>query len=171
MRHTSDGIGLDHIALAILRRDDCIVLVQQQLPENGRLYWVLPGGLVEAGELIVDALAREVHEEAGVQVLAITHLACLCQIDRPAQHAQTLAFIFEVEQWQGELTINDPDAEVLGVELVPNAEAIARLAVNGGWPGIQEPLLAYLKGDAGTGKLWFYREGAEGQQAIASLGA
>ncbi len=65
MRHTSDGIGVDHLALGILRHEDCLVLVQQQGDPNLPPYWVLPGGLVEAGELIVDALVREVQEEAG----------------------------------------------------------------------------------------------------------
>jgi ADP-ribose pyrophosphatase YjhB (NUDIX family) len=68
MRHTSDGIGLDHLAYAILRREDGMVLVQQQTPHDLHPYWVLPGGLVEAGELIIEALAREVQEAAGVQI-------------------------------------------------------------------------------------------------------
>ena len=75
MRHTSDGMGIDHLAIAILRRAESVVLVQQQGPDDPYPYWVLPGGLVEAGELITDALIREVWEEAGVQVTAlIKHL-------------------------------------------------------------------------------------------------
>jgi 8-oxo-dGTP diphosphatase len=158
MRHTSGAIAIDHVAIAILRRDDGVVLVQQQTPDIPQPYWVLPGGLVEAGELIADALIREVWEEAGVHVTAIARLACLSQIDRPAHQMQTVVFIFEVGQWHGSLQSNDPDAEVIGAELVPCAQAIGRLAANGGWPGIQEPLLAYLRGDARAGTMWFYRE-------------
>jgi hypothetical protein len=43
--------------------------------------------------------------------------------------------------------------------------AIGRLEINGGWPGIQEPLWAYLRGEARAGTIWFYRE----EQAIQSL--
>ena len=169
MRHTSDNVAIDHLAIAILRRDDCVVLVQQQAPGEPRPYWVLPGGLVEAGELIADALIREVREEAGAHVTAIAQLVCLSQIDRPAHQMQTVAFIFEVGQWHGALQSNDPDAETIGAELVPYAEAISRLAANGGWPGIQEPLLAYLHGDARAGTVWFYREDPGGQLLVACV--
>src|SRR3954447_16724487 len=152
MRHSSDGIGIDNIALAILRRDDCVVLVQQGHGASAP-YWVLPGGLVEAGELIVDALIREVREEAGAEVTNIGHLACLSQIDRPEHALQSMAFIFEITTWHGTLQSDDPDDEILAVELVPIADAIDRLNANGGWPGIQEPLLAYLRGEAQPGTL------------------
>ena len=122
---------------------------------------------MEAGELIADALIREVQEEAGAHVTAIAQLACLTQIDRPAHQMQTLAFIFEVEQWHGALQSNDPDAETISAELVPCDEAIRRLEANGGWPGIQAPLLAYLRGDARAGTVWFYREDLGGQSLVA----
>ncbi len=130
---------------------------------------MLPGGLVESGELVADALIREVWEESGAHVTAIGRLACLSQIDRPAQRMQTVSFTFEVAQWHGALQINDPDAEVLRAELVPLAEAMNRLAVNGGWPGIQEPLRAYLRGKAHAGGVWFYREELGVQSLVAYI--
>ena len=169
MRHTSNGVAIDHLALAILRQKDQIVMVQQQTPNDDQTYWVLPGGLVEACELVVDALIREVQEEAGIQITAITRLACCSQIDRPANGAQTLAFVFEVEMWQGTLSSQDPDAEVLEVELVACTEAINRLEQNGGWTGIQAPLLAYLQGTAPAGTFWFCRQDVEGQHLISSI--
>lgn len=168
MRSTLDGVSIDHVALVILRQDDQIVLVQQQVP-SGQRYWVVPGGLVEASELIVDALVREVQEEAGVHVTSVAHLACCSQIDRPADSAQTVAFVFEVETWHGTLSNQDPDGEVLVVEFVPFDQAIHRLQHNGGWPGIQTPLLAYLQGAARAGTIWFYREDADGQHLVSSV--
>jgi 8-oxo-dGTP diphosphatase len=49
---------------AILRRENRILLVRQEKP--GREYWLLPGGGVNAGESLVDALRRELAEEIGV---------------------------------------------------------------------------------------------------------
>lgn len=169
MRHSSDGVTIDHVAIAVLRRDGALVLVQQQAGPEAEPYWVLPGGLVEAGELVVDGLVREVLEEAGVTVRSITHLACCCQIDRPALNNQVVALIFEVGAWDGTLGAQDPDQEILAVELAPLAEAIHRLATNGGWVGIQEPLLAYLRGSAQPGSAWFYREEDGVQRLIASV--
>ena len=96
MRHTSDGITINHGVVAILRHADRVVLVQQQGDDN-KPFWVLPGGLVEAGELIPDALIREVLEEAGVQVTAITQLACLSQMNRPDQYRKVRKNIARVK--------------------------------------------------------------------------
>lgn len=169
MHHSSDNIAIDHVAIAILRRDDCVVLVHQQTTGVAQPYWVLPGGLVEPGELVMDALIREVREESGAHVTAIAQLACLSQIDRPVQHMQTVVFIFEVAQWHGALESDDPDAEAFGAELVPYAEAWNRLAANGGWPGIQAPLLAYLRGETRAGSVWFYREELGIQSLVACI--
>ena len=41
--------------------------------------WDLPGGVMEAGESELDALARELHEELGAQI--VTHSAAhLCRL-------------------------------------------------------------------------------------------
>ena len=77
----------------------------------------------------------------------------------------------QVETWQGTLSHHDPDAKVVEVELVAWNEAIHRLEQNGGWAGIQAPLLAYLRGTAPAGTFWFYREDTEGQQLIESVPA
>jgi 8-oxo-dGTP diphosphatase len=126
--------------------------------------------LVESGELIADALIREVQEETGAHVTAIAQLVCISQIDRPTYQMQTVTFVFEVAQWHGALQHNDPDDETISAELVPFAQAISRLTGNGGWPGIQEPLLAYLHGEARAGTIWFYREDLGVQTLVACVG-
>jgi 8-oxo-dGTP diphosphatase len=49
---------------AILRRDDRILLCRHE--KGGKDYWLLPGGGVNSGESLVDALHRELLEEVGI---------------------------------------------------------------------------------------------------------
>ena len=48
----------------LLRWSDRILLCRHEKP--GREYWLLPGGGVESGESLVDALRRELREEVGI---------------------------------------------------------------------------------------------------------
>ncbi|MCU0490355.1 MAG: NUDIX hydrolase [Chloroflexaceae bacterium] len=146
-----------HVAVGMLRRGESLVLVQQQGHNDPQPYWALPGGVVESGELLDEALRREVQEETGIRVSAVGPLAYVTQVNRPQQAAQSLIFVFEVTVWQGDMRPNDPDGEVLQVALVPLAEALVLLAEIP-FPTMREPLLAYLRGDSGPGQAWFYRE-------------
>ena len=49
---------------AILRWQDRMLLCRHEKP--GKEYWLLPGGGVNSGESLVDALQRELEEELGV---------------------------------------------------------------------------------------------------------
>lgn len=53
---------------AVAIHDDRLLLIRRATPpEKGR--WSLPGGRVEFGEIMAEAVVREVHEETGVRVL------------------------------------------------------------------------------------------------------
>jgi 8-oxo-dGTP diphosphatase len=49
---------------AILRWNERLLLCRHEKP--GKEYWLLPGGGVNAGESLVDALQRELDEELGI---------------------------------------------------------------------------------------------------------
>ncbi|MEU1692027.1 NUDIX hydrolase [Streptomyces hirsutus] len=68
------GPGAQVVA-ALLRRGDDIVLVQEQ--RDGKEMWSVPGGGVERGELLTEALVREVLEETGLNLTAVGLLAYL----------------------------------------------------------------------------------------------
>ena len=50
---------------AVLRWSDRILLIRHEKPGRGE-YWLLPGGGVNSGESLVDALYRELEEECGI---------------------------------------------------------------------------------------------------------
>ncbi len=81
---------------------------------------------------------------------------------------QTTVFVFEIGAWQGTLGSQDPDEEVMDVVLVSLMDALDKLQ-SGGWRGIREPLLAYLRGEAPAGTMWMYREDVKGQNFVCCL--
>jgi 8-oxo-dGTP diphosphatase len=50
---------------AILRRDDRLLLCRHE--KGDKEYWLLPGGGVNSGESLADALRRELLEEVGIK--------------------------------------------------------------------------------------------------------
>ena len=57
------------VAAAVIQRPDGAFLLAQRPP--GKVYagyWEFPGGKVEPGEPVARALARELHEELGIDV-------------------------------------------------------------------------------------------------------
>ena len=61
--------GIVRVAAAvILRRDGCVLLAQRPPGKPYAGYWEFPGGKLEPGETPGQALARELHEELGIDV-------------------------------------------------------------------------------------------------------
>jgi 8-oxo-dGTP diphosphatase len=129
------GRALRHVAAAIIRRGDEVVLVLQGAPGE-EPFWSFPGGVVEDDELVPEALAREVAEETGLEIEGI-RLAYLRQIDnrrpvelvggRPGAGYLVTVWVFEVDSWRGKLAPRDPDGFVREARFVPVSEAADRL--------------------------------------------
>jgi 8-oxo-dGTP diphosphatase len=88
------------VAAAILIRPDGAVLLAQRPP--GKVYpgyWEFPGGKLEAGEAPAEALARELHEELGVDIESgapwITRVYTY-------PHGTVRLHFFRVRRWSGE---------------------------------------------------------------------
>jgi ADP-ribose pyrophosphatase YjhB (NUDIX family) len=125
-----------HVVSAVIRLEDEIVLVLQGAPGE-EPFWALPGGVLEEGELVPEALAREVLEETGLEIER-PRLAFLAQIDnrRPEQLHRgrgpgsgflVTVWTFEVATWSGELGTQDPDRFVSEARFVSVPEAVERL--------------------------------------------
>lgn len=62
-------------------------------------YWEFPGGKVEPGEAILDALKRELREELGVQVLSAE---AWCGVEHVYPHAHVRLHFYISRDWEGE---------------------------------------------------------------------
>ena len=63
----NENAGMPRLRVAaIVLRDDAILLARHRKEE--KTYWVLPGGGVQYGESLEDALVREIKEEANLEV-------------------------------------------------------------------------------------------------------
>jgi len=88
------------VAVGILIRPNGDVLLGQRpagKPYQG--YWEFPGGKVEAGEAILDALKREFVEELGVHILSATEW---CGVEHVYEHAHVRLHFFISREWRGE---------------------------------------------------------------------
>lgn len=66
--------------------------------------WTLPGGRIEKGESIVDAVVREMQEETGLTI----HSPKLCGIKQfPIENGRYLVFLFRTESFSGEVRSSD----------------------------------------------------------------
>lgn len=60
------------VIAAVLARDDRVLVCQRPLSKRHGGLWEFPGGKLEAGETDFDAAWRELHEELGVRVTAVS---------------------------------------------------------------------------------------------------
>ena len=95
----SDAAPID-VAVGILMQPNGDVLLAQR-PEGKPYagYWEFPGGKVEAGEAIIDALKREFVEELGIDIVSATPW---CGVAHRYPHADVRLHFYISRAWRGE---------------------------------------------------------------------
>jgi 8-oxo-dGTP diphosphatase len=87
------------VAAVIERPDGSFLLAQRPAGKAYAGYWEFPGGKVEPGEQLTEALARELHEELGIEV-EVAYPWIVRTYAYP--HAHVRLNFFRVRAWHGE---------------------------------------------------------------------
>lgn len=104
-RHAGNGRPVTHVAVGILFRvDGQFLLTTRPLGKVYEGHWEFPGGKLEEGETVAQALRRELHEELGIwigePVLWREQL-----VDYP--HALVHLHFCKVFAWAGDLAMRE----------------------------------------------------------------
>jgi len=105
--------GTDYIGIGVgvcIRNDagELLLIKRGPLAKNERNCWALPGGGVEYGETLHDALHREIREELGVEIIVGKEIGAFDHI-YPEKGIHWIAVIFEGKITEGTPHICEPE--------------------------------------------------------------
>ncbi len=108
------------VAVGVLvRADGSFLLTSRPQGKVYAGYWEFPGGKLEAGETVEQALRRELHEELGITI-GIVHPWKVELVDYP--HALVRLNFCKIFDWDGELQMREQQQcawQTLPVQVVP----------------------------------------------------
>ncbi len=97
---------------AVILKNDKILLVKRKFEPKAR-FWTLPGGMVELGESLDQALKREIREECGIKIEPQKIIDVIDYIERDEDDQVKYHYLlvdFQAEQIGGTLS---PSSDVL----------------------------------------------------------
>ncbi|MGI4778852.1 MAG: (deoxy)nucleoside triphosphate pyrophosphohydrolase [Janthinobacterium lividum] len=101
-KHTEVAVGI-----LIRSSDDALLLSTRPEGKPYAGYWEFPGGKIEAGESVEQALRRELHEELGITI-ATADVWHVTEHDYP--HALVRLHWCKVGEWEGDFEMREGQA-------------------------------------------------------------
>ena len=91
-----------HVAVGVIKnRQGQILVSRRSQSQHMGGFWEFPGGKVEAGESVQQALSRELHEELDI-TLDTDSLQSLCRIRHDYPDKSVLLDVWQTDQYRGE---------------------------------------------------------------------
>jgi 8-oxo-dGTP diphosphatase len=115
----TDRATVDVAVGILINAEDQFLLTSRPPGKVYEGYWEFPGGKLEAGETVAQALTRELYEELGLRIGDV-QLWLQQLVDYP--HALVRLNFCKVRQWQGELEMREGQNfawQSLPVQVVP----------------------------------------------------
>lgn len=100
----ADRAAVDVAVGVLIRPDGDFLLTSRPVGKVYAGYWEFPGGKLEAGETVAQALRRELHEELGITI-GPTRPWKVSMVDYP--HALVRLSFCQVFNWTGELQMRE----------------------------------------------------------------
>lgn len=159
------------VVAAIIRRDNEVLVVRNVGGDGLRDRWSLPGGSVHNGELLTEAVVREVSEETGLAVHELGPLVVYSEHYIPAFVDSMTMVAFEVAAWSGDIRFaDDPDNDVSECTFLECSDAADLIENSSSFGPVWQPVVAYLRGK--PPRSWFWRiheDGSGGDTPLTAL--
>jgi ADP-ribose pyrophosphatase YjhB (NUDIX family) len=91
------------VVAALVKRDNKFLLVKEVI-EDGKEYWLVPGGKVEYGETLASALKREIKEETNLDI-EIKKLAGFQEAIHTNHGYHTVIFFYHAQPKSKKITL------------------------------------------------------------------
>ena len=119
MNAPAERVPVDVAVGVLINERDEFLLTSRPVGKVFAGYWEFPGGKLEAGESVGQALARELHEELGIEIGAV-HPWKIELMDYP--HARVRLHFCKIYEWRGAFEMRERQAmawQSLPVQVAP----------------------------------------------------
>ena len=141
------------VAGALIEGGGGLLLVRNRR-RGGVEDWSTPGGVIDAGETLLEGLGREVREETGLVVTDWEGPVYEIRAEAPDLGWSLRVEVHRALTYEGEVVVDDPDGIVVDARFVAVEECTALL--DGGHRWVGEPLGEWLTGDRDPGRSYEY---------------